>query len=372
MPRKRKLDPYVTSFVDKHGKEWFRFRRRGVSFYLPPPGSQGYKEAYERGMAGFKPDTVSRAKPKSVGDLVERFYRSAKFNRPGDSWKTTVRSFIEPFREEFADDRVSDFTFEHIEAVLKRAAIQEVQENGRKRGGTFAVKRLHEQLIRLFGHAKRLGWIESNPAKEADLPVIHVTKGFHTWTEAEIAQFKARWDKGTKPRLALEIALWTGLRRADVAKLGPHNIINGRVVGKAGKTGKDFNLKLWPDMAEVLPDHGPTFLLTEYGKPFTDAGLGNWFREQCDKAGLPNCTMHGLRKALTRRSVEGGANTEELKRIGQWANSKQVAVYAADAEHERLADSALRKANKRATESMRRKNPRQTTVKNPEKSPILS
>jgi hypothetical protein len=27
-----------------------------------------------------------------------------------------------------------------------------------------------------------------------------------------------------------------------------------------------------------------TLLVTEFGKPFTAAGSGNWFREQCDEA----------------------------------------------------------------------------------------
>ena len=52
MPRKRKLDPYVSTFVDRHGKERFRFRRDGSSRYLPPPGTKDYKEAYMRALTG--------------------------------------------------------------------------------------------------------------------------------------------------------------------------------------------------------------------------------------------------------------------------------------------------------------------------------
>jgi hypothetical protein len=40
-----------------------------------------------------------------------------------------------------------------------------------------------------------------------------------------------------------------------------------------------------------------TFLVNEYGKPFTAKGFGAWFRARCDEAGLPRCTAHGLRKA---------------------------------------------------------------------------
>jgi len=41
-----------------------------------------------------------------------------------------------------------------------------------------------------------------------------------------------------------------------------------------------------------------TFLVTEFGKPFTAAGFGNWFRDVCNEARLPRgLSPHGLRKA---------------------------------------------------------------------------
>jgi hypothetical protein len=47
-----------------------------------------------------------------------------------------------------------------------------------------------------------------------------------------------------------------------------------------------------------------TFLTTEFGKPFSAAGFGNWFREQCDMANLRHCSAHGLRKAAERQLAE--------------------------------------------------------------------
>jgi hypothetical protein len=59
------------------------------------------------------------------------------------------------------------------------------------------------------------------------------------------------------------------------------------------------------DSADILGDM--TFLVTEYGKPFTEAGFGNWFRDRCDEAGLPQCTAHGLKKAGAAIAAENGA-----------------------------------------------------------------
>lgn len=56
---------------------------------------------------------------------------------------------------------------------------------------------------------------------------------------------------------------------------------------------------------EGSPNEHLTFLTTSFGKSFTAAGFGNWFREQCNEAGLPKrCSAHGLRKAACRRLAE--------------------------------------------------------------------
>ncbi len=352
MARKRVLPKYVTSSIDRHGKERFRFRRGALDFYIAPPGTKAHKEQYERALAGFAPAKASSAKPRSVEDLVQRFYRSPRFNQGGDKWQATVRGILEPFREEFGKDRVADFDFEHIEVILGRAVKRQATEKGRVRGGTFAALRLQEQLKRLFAYAVRLKWIIANPVSEAELPAKHVVKGFHSWNEAEIAQFQARHPIGSKARLAMEIALWTGLRRQDVAILGPSHLIDGRIVTTATKTMKPVNVIAAPDLLaaiEAAPTGQSSYLVTDRGQPFSVAGFGNWFRDRCNEAGLAHCAIHGLRKALTRRGADLGLSQQQLKALGQWAGDSEVAVYAADANQKMLADAAILAVNKWAT-----------------------
>jgi integrase len=86
-----------------------------------------------------------------------------------------------------------------------------------------------------------------------------------------------------------------------------------------------------------------TFLVTNYGKPFSPDGLGNKMREWCDQAGLPGCTAHGLRKALARRTADLGATQQQLKAVGTWSNDAEVATYVAGADQARLAENALSK-----------------------------
>src|SRR5262249_6525963 len=95
--------------------------------------------------------------------------------------------------------------------------------------------------------------------------------------------------------------------------------------------------------AEVIarsPTGDLTYLVTEYGKAFTAAGFGNWFRERCDEAGLPHCSAHGLRKAGATVAAENGATDRQLMALYDWTSEKQANVYTAAANRKRLARQA--------------------------------
>lgn len=346
MARKRKLDKGVTIFVDRHNKERTRFRLNGISCYLPHPSTPEYKEAYSKALSGVVPP-VNRIHARSVGDLVQRFYASNRFNaKAADEWKNTVKQVLEPFRNEARDVLVADLNFEHIEELLRRAAVK--RKEGKKTvGGSFAAERLREQLIRLFDYAIRLRWIMLNPAKEAELPVTHEVKGFHTWTLEELIQFDERHPFGTKARLAKEIAFWTGLRRGDVATLTAEECRRGRIDTTASKTKKAVNVKIAGPLKLAMDAMPPVergvLIRTERGNPFAVAGFGNWFKDRCEEAGLPHCTIHGLRKGFTALAAEAGASQQELKAYGQWEQDAEVATYARKANQKVLADSVVGK-----------------------------
>jgi integrase len=67
---------------------------------------------------------------------------------------------------------------------------------------------------------------------------------------------------------------------------------------------------------EALPAAPFKYLVTTaFGKPFTDAGLGNRMRKWCDEAGLPHCTIHGLRKSMSRMLAEAGATDAQGRAV---------------------------------------------------------
>jgi len=342
MARKRKLDNHVSVFVDRHGKERFRFRKDGYSVYLPHPSDKLYAEAYKAALNRSPLAITPRSAPGTVDDALPRFYDSLAFKkRGGEGWQKDRRRILEAFRAEYGKFELSEFEPHLIDVILAKKLEQRVM-GGKKVGGSAAAVRLRDQLLIFFRWAAKQKLVVSNPVEDADTP-SHKEVGFYRWTEADIAKFRKHWALGTKPRLALELMLWTGTRRGDARLLPPPK--NGRFIGKAGKTGKEFNLPVAPPLAkaiEAMPAVGlTTLLVTEYGKPFSAAGFGNWFKDQCRKAGLPQCTAHGLRKALTRRGAEAAVPQQGLKALGQWSDDREVATYVAGVNQTRLAETAI-------------------------------
>lgn len=337
MPRKPR---HVSAFVDRHGKQRFRWRANGRSVYLPAhydaPESKALIAQLE---AGEVPEIPGRVIPGSIGDLVPRFYRSGTFMKAGEVRRARARGIIEPFRAQFADVPTSDFRFDDIEEILQRKSVKR-REGKRMVGGLVAAENLRKELRRLFRYAVKLEWIASSPVDHAE-GVKQAKGGYHTWTEEEIAAYRKRWEIGTYARAAMEIGLWTWQRRGDAHRFGPAHLKGDRVKYTQAKSGKTLWLPAAPQMLSAiraLPAIGTrTFIITAFGRPFTNGGFGNKVRDWCDEAGLPHCTFHGLRKAGARRAAELEATSKQLMAAGGWSTSKDVDTYTAGADQAELA-----------------------------------
>jgi integrase len=82
-----------------------------------------------------------------------------------------------------------------------------------------------------------------------------------------------------------------------------------------------------------------TFLVTEYGKPFSEAGFGNW---RCDEAGLSDCSSHGLRKAIARRMAEAGMSPHQIQAITGHTTLKEIERYTKAVRQKLIAEMAMR------------------------------
>jgi integrase/recombinase XerD len=181
-------------------------------------------------------------------------------------------------------------------------------------------------------------------------PIRYVTNGYHSWSLEEVDAYEKTHPVGTKARLAMAILLYTTGRREDAVRLGPQHIRKGRIQYTQAKNEHRnpivMDIPLHPDLQAIIeatPSGHLTFLVTEYGRPFTPAGFGNRFRDWCNQAGLPNCSAHGLRKATAARLAELGATAHEIMAITGHQSLEEVERYTRPARKRGLADSAMAK-----------------------------
>ena len=82
------------------------------------------------------------------------------------------------------------------------------------------------------------------------------------------------------------------------------------------------------------------YLVTEFGKPHSAKGFGNWFKKRCREAGLEGLSAHGLRKLGAQRCAEAGATEHQLMALFGWTNPQQAAVYTKKANRAKLESQA--------------------------------
>lgn len=346
------LPKYVTRQIDRHGRERYRFRRQGCPSYCfkAAIGTETFRTEYAFCIAGKQRQSVidpSMAQG-SVADLYHRYSSSLERLGPTEVTQRKVRATLEiGIVNQFGHLLVCDMTFEHVDQLIARRRKVSVQ-NGRKTGGIEAARKFRKEMLRLLAFAEKIGMTTLNAARHSDKVRVAAgqrSTGYHSWTEEEIDRYRARHKLGDKARLALELLLWTGQRRSDVVHLGPSDIRNSAVFIRQKKGGKTLQIKvarqLLRAIAAMPANDTEHFLLTEWGKPFSKAGFGNWFRLQCDAAGLPQCTAHGLRKAAMRRMAELDMGNSSLKAVSGHTKDNEVALYTAAADQRQLAENAV-------------------------------
>jgi integrase len=194
-------------------------------------------------------------------------------------------------------------------------------------------------------HAVEIGMRSDDPTRDVRKLPTAKGEGYHSWTEGEIEQFERHHPLGSRARLAFALLLYTGQRRSDVVRMGHQHIKDGGICVRQQKTGREVWIPVHEALVPILAEASAnlTFLLTDQGKPYTAAGFGNWFRDQCRAAGLHGCSAHGLRKAAARRLAEAGCSTHEIAAITGHASLKEIARYTEAADRKRLAQSAMAK-----------------------------
>lgn len=333
MTKRRWLPPHVYEYKDRHGKRRYRYMRKGVSHHFKStPGTPEFMAELASLATPEAAQPVARFKHGTIDDLCARLYRTTRWADIAPNTQAVYRGELERFRAKHGHRMVKDATVADLDRIFAKM-----------KDTPSAANNLRKRLRMLFEVAVKLGWRTDNPVAHTDR--YKETGSYHTWTDDEIEQYRARHLYGTQARLAMELALACAARRCNVATLAPANLIRGKFHVPHAK-GNDEAIIPAPEEAlaaiRAMKTTGmAAFLLSARGKPYSVAGLGNVFKQWCREADLPHCTMHGLRKAQSRRLAEAGATSLQGRAVTGHTKDSTFAYYAEKADRERMAEAAF-------------------------------
>ena len=286
------------------------------------------------------PRQAREAKLGSFRHLCVLYYGSLTFKQLDPATQSWRRRALDEMSDKHGQKPVALLASRHIRMLRDERAEQPGAANQRLKA-----------LKALFAWAceEKPDLVSQNPTWGVR-KIRYATGGHHSWTPEEVAQYRHRHSIGTKARLALDLLLYTGGRREDAVRLGPQHVRQSRVRFRQAKnehrTPIDIDIPLHPELDASIaatPSGHLNFLVTEFGRPFTPAGFGNWFRDKCDQANLHHCSAHGLRKATAAALAEAGATAHEIAAVTGHMSLEEIERYTRAARKKKLADTAIAK-----------------------------
>jgi integrase/recombinase XerD len=328
-----------------------RDRHGNVRLYVRVPGRQKvriratfgtdeFMVAYNDAIAGHvRPlRQADDAKPGSFRYLCIRYYASAAYKALDLSTRNWQRRALDEIAQEHGAKPVAMMAPRHVRRI----------RDGKIETPAAANQRV-KALRAMFNWANEAEETSVNPTIGVK-KLKYATDGHHTWTAEDVEQFKKRHALGTQARLAFDLLRYTTGRREDAPRLGRQHLRDGRIRFRQAKNEHrnpiDVDIPLHPDLAASIAATGIgdlSFLITQYGKPFTANGFGNKFKDWCRQAGLPHCSSHGLRKATAAALAEAGATPHEIMAITGHQTLDEVERYTKAARRTKLADEAMAK-----------------------------
>ncbi|MCW1996601.1 tyrosine-type recombinase/integrase [Bradyrhizobium diazoefficiens] len=335
---------YICEDVDRHGNVRCYVRAPGKRKVRirALPGTPEFMEEYQAAIATAAEAPLRQAdeaKRGSFRHLCIRYYSSAIYKALDGSTRNWLRRALDEIAQEHGAKQVATMQARHVRRLRDAKAEMPAAANQRLKA-----------LRALFSWAIEAEETKVNPTIGVK-KLRYQSNGHHTWTNEEIQQFCERHTLGTKARLAFDLLRYTTGRREDAPRLGRQHMRDGRVRFRQAKNEHrnpiDIDIPLHPALGESIAaakvGANLTFLLTEFGKPFTANGFGNKFKDWCRQAGLPHCSAHGVRKATSTALAEAGATPHEIGAITGHTSLKEIERYTKAARRGELASQGMSK-----------------------------
>jgi integrase len=221
MPRPRPL--YVEMQITRHGRKiwYFRRSRKEQRRRLPDVyGSKEFMDAYQACLAGGAAQVAIRrgASRGKLAWLIELYMKSSKWASYEPATQKARGHILRKLAEEKGNVDVED---------IDRAAVVVAVE--KRRDTPEQANLVLTALKRMFAWGVEAGHVDKNPAEGVQgvkKPKASPDEedGHKTWTEDDIARYRAFWPHGTPERLLFEVLLYTGFRIGDAARFGVQHV----------------------------------------------------------------------------------------------------------------------------------------------------
>ena len=343
MPRRREKG--LCSELNRHGaRVWYyregqgpRTRIRGE--FGSPEFNAALKAARGGAAAPVGKTTLSHTDPNSFGWLVDEYLKSPELLQMKAATQKARRNTLKAI----VDAGCGAEAFRELTDVDIRALRDEKAATGKVPMANRTV-----DILRVFFdwavEIKKV--LRTNPCLGVKA-IKHKGGSNHVWTDEEMLRFEAAYPLGTRERLAYALLLYSGQRSGDIVRLGRQHIKDGWLTIHAGKTGKASQVPVLDVLSEAIAATRTgdlTFLVSHEGLPLTVSHFGVWFRDACDRAGVPECTPHGLRHAGATRLAARGASIATLQCIYGWSLA-MCEKYTRTANHRRSAERDIHLLN---------------------------
>lgn len=288
--------------------------------------------------------------------------------------KPLAASTLENYRryadQDIIPSRLATLKLRDVRRSHVQAFVDDLVEAGR---GAVTVRRIVAVLQGCLSSAVRDELISETPARLLDLPAVE-SEDFEPWEPDQVGHFL---DVATTHRLGafFELAVWTGLRRAELVELAWTDVdLPGRVV-RVRKSKTEAGVRRVP-----LSDHAAGVLIAwqikqtgerdAWGASYDDSGrvftmedgralklqyATRLFEKLRVEAQLPPMTLHGLRHQAASLYLASGSDIEFVSKL---LGHSDVRVTSSVYSH--LLQSTGRERAEHATALVPRKGPART------------
>jgi integrase len=316
-----------------------------------PPGSKGFKQAYEAALAEKRaaPSAPSpRRHAETIKSIVDGFLDSQEFlqkrkPRTQRDYRGLAQKIVAEFGDLKLDALVAD-TADGTRGIFLRWRDRLAKASPRQADYAWSV------LSAILTWAKRRGEIKVNPCAGSGVEKLYdVSRADKIWTDAWIAAFyEAASDEIA---LAMTLALWTGQRQGDLLRL-TWSAYDGEFIRLCqGKGDIPVTIPVASPLKLALDGtrkRSPIVLVNQDGVPWSEDGFRVMWGKTCIKAGVPNSrhggvTFHDLRGTAVTRLFIAGAHQGEIATLTGHSLARVQSILDKNYFHRdvRLAQSAI-------------------------------